>query len=316
MSYLLRRALYALPILLGVALLCFSLVHIAPGDPLVSVLPPDASEEMRRQLAALYGFDKPFIEQFVHWLTRALHGDLGTSIATSRPVMQEVAAAVVNSVRLAAVATLIGFTFGCLFGFVAGYLRDSAIDRTASFLSVFGVSVPHYWLGMVLAIVFSVMLGWLPATGAGPGGSGDWRWDWEHLQYMLLPAITMSVIPMGIVARTIRALVAEILSNEFIVGLKARGLSDLAVFRHVVKNVAPTALSVMGLQLGYLLGGSILIETVFAWPGTGFLLNSAIFQRDFPLLQGTILVLAVFFVLLNLMVDALQTLFDPRIQRN
>ena len=317
MSYLLRRALYALPILLGVALLCFSLVHIAPGDPLVSVLPPDASEEMRQQLAALYGFDKPLIEQFVHWLTRALHGDLGTSIATSRPVMQEVATAVVNSVRLAAVATLIGFTFGCLFGFVAGYLRDSAIDRAASLLSVLGVSVPHYWLGMVLAIVFSVMLGWLPATGAGPGGSGDWSWrNWEHVQYMLLPAITMSVIPMGIVARTIRALVAEILSNEFIVGLKARGLSDLAVFRHVVKNVAPTALSVMGLQLGYLLGGSILIETVFAWPGTGLLLNSAIFQRDFPLLQGTILVLAVFFVLLNLTVDALQTLFDPRIQRN
>lgn len=316
MSYLLRRALYALPILLGVALLCFSLVHIAPGDPLVSVLPPDASEELRQQLSALYGFDKPFAEQFVHWLTRALQGDLGTSIATSRPVMQEVTTAVINSVRLAAVATLIGFTFGCLFGFVAGYLRDSAIDRAASFLSVFGVSVPHYWLGMVLAIVFSVFLGWLPATGAGPGGSGDWAWNWEHIQYMLLPAITMSVIPMGIVARTIRALVAEILSNEFIVGLKARGLSDLAVFRHVVKNVAPTALSVMGLQLGYLLGGSILIETVFAWPGTGFLLNSAIFQRDFPLLQGTILILAVFFVLLNLTVDALQTLFDPRIQRN
>lgn len=315
MSYLFRRALYALPILLGVALLCFSLVHIAPGDPLVSVLPPDASEEMRRQLAALYGFDKPFVEQFFHWLSRALHGDLGTSIATSRAVSTEVWNAVVNSVRLAAVATLIGFSFGCLFGFVAGYLRESVADRAASFLSVFGVSMPHYWLGMVLVIVFSVMLGWLPATGAGPGGSGDWAWDWEHVQFMVLPAVTMSVIPMGIVARTVRALVAEILSNEFIVGLRARGLSEFAVFRHVVKNVAPTALSVMGLQLGYLLGGSILIETVFSWPGTGFLLNSAIFQRDFPLLQGTILVLAVFFVLLNLLVDALQTLFDPRIQR-
>lgn len=316
MSFLLRRALYAVPILLGVALLCFSLVHIAPGDPLVSVLPPDASEELRQQLAALYGFDKPFVEQFFHWLGRALQGDLGTSIATSRPVMAEVSTAVINSVRLALVATLIGFAFGSLFGFVAGYLRDSMADRAASFLSVFGVSMPHYWLGMVLAIVFSVILGWLPATGAGPGGSSDWRWDWEHVQYMLLPAVTMSVIPMGIVARTVRALVAEILSNEFIVGLRARGLSEFAVFRHVVKNVAPTALSVMGLQLGYLLGGSILIETVFAWPGTGFLLNSAIFQRDFPLLQGTILVLAVFFVLLNLLVDALQTLFDPRIQRN
>ncbi len=316
MIYLLRRLLYTLPILLGVALLCFSLVHFAPGDPLVSVLPPDASEELRRQITALYGFDKPFLDQFLHWLLRALHGDLGTSIATSRPVLDEVSKAVVNSIRLAAVATLIGFSLGCLFGFVAGYLRDTVADRTASLLSVVGVSMPHYWLGMVLVIVFSVLLGWLPATGAGPDGSGDWRWDWDHLQYMLLPALTMSVIPMGIVARTIRALVAEILANEFIVGLRARGLSDLAVFRHVLKNVAPTALSVMGLQLGYLLGGSILIETVFSWPGTGFLLNSAIFQRDFPLLQGTILVLAVFFVLLNLVVDALQTLFDPRIQRN
>lgn len=316
MFYLLRRVLYAIPILLGVALLCFSLVHIAPGDPLVAVLPPDASEELRQQLAVLYGFDRPFAEQFLHWLGRALTGDLGTSIATSRPVMSEVSTAVINSVRLATVATLIGFTFGCLFGFVAGYMRDSVADRAASFLSVFGVSMPHYWLGMVLTIVFSVMLGWLPATGAGPGGSDAWRWNWEHIQYLLLPAFTMSVIPMGIVARTVRALVAEILSNEFIVGLKARGLSEFGIFRHVVKNVAPTALSVMGLQLGYLLGGSILIETVFSWPGTGFLLNSAIFQRDFPLLQGTILILAVFFVLLNLVVDALQTLFDPRIQRN
>jgi peptide/nickel transport system permease protein len=270
--------------------------------------------DLRRQLTALYGFDKPFLEQFLHWAARCMgtwYVDRHEPARDERGVV-----AVVNSVRLAAVATLIGFTFGCLFGFVAGYLRDSVPDRVASFLSVLGVSIPHYWLGMVLVIAFSVLLGWLPATGAGPNGSGDWRWDWEHIQYMLLPAVTMSVIPMGIVARTIRALVAEILSNEFIVGLRARGLSDLAVFRHVVKNVTPTALPVMGLQLGYLLGGSILIETVFSWPGTGFLLNSAIFQRDFPLLQGTILVLAVFFVMLNLLVDALQTLFDPRIQRN
>ena len=142
-----------------------------------------------------------------------------------------------------------------------------------------------------------------------------WAWDWNHFQYMLLPAITMSVIPMGIIARTVRALVAEILAQEYIVGLRAKGLTDLGIFLHVVKNAAPTALAVMGLQLGYLLGGSILIETVFAWPGTGFLLNSAIFQRDLPLLQGTILVLAMFFVVLNLLVDVLQTLLDPRIAR-
>ena len=315
LSYLLRRILYTLPIMAGVALVCFALVHLAPGDPLVSILPPDASAELQQQLRTLYGFDRSLPEQFGSWVWRALQGDLGTSIATSRPVVAEVLTAVGNTLRLAVVATLIGFFFGCLFGFVAGYFRNSIVDRAASLLSVLGVSVPHYWLGMVLVIVFAAQLNWLPATGAGPGGSGDWAWNWAHMQHMLLPAITMSVIPMGIVARTVRALVAEILAQEFVVGLRAKGLTHLGVFRHVVKNAAPTALAVMGLQLGYLLGGSILIETVFSWPGTGFLLNSAIFQRDLPLLQGTILVLALFFVLLNLLVDVVQTLLDPRIAR-
>ena len=314
-AFLLRRLVYTLPIMGGVALVCFALVHLAPGDPLVSVLPPDASAELQQQLRTLYGFDRSLPEQFVHWVWRALHGDLGTSIATSRPVTGEVMKAVGNTLRLAVLATLIGFVFGCLFGFVAGYFTNSWVDKAASFTAVLGVSVPHYWLGMVLVIVFAVLLPWLPPSGAGPGSSADWTWNWEHLQHMVLPAVTMSVIPMGIIARTVRALVAEILAQEFVVGLRAKGLTDLGVFRHVVKNAAPTALAVMGLQLGYLLGGSILIETVFAWPGTGFLLNSAIFQRDLPLLQGTILVLAMFFVLLNLVVDVIQTLLDPRIAR-
>jgi peptide/nickel transport system permease protein len=315
LNYLARRIVYTLPILLGVALLCFALVHLAPGDPLVSVLPPDASVELQQQLTALYGFDRSYPEQFARWVWRAVQGDLGTSIASSRPVSSEVSRAVGNTLMLAVFATLVGFFFGCLFGFVAGYFRDSWVDKTASMLAVLGVSVPHYWLGMVLVIIFSSQLGWLPATGAGPGGSTDWHWNWEHMRHLVLPAATMSVIPMGIIARTVRALVAEILAQEFVVGLRARGLTDIGVFLHVVKNCAPTALAVMGLQLGYLLGGSILIETVFNWPGTGFLLNSAIFQRDLPLLQGTILVLAMFFVLLNLVVDVVQTALDPRIQR-
>lgn len=315
LAYFVRRVLVALPIMLGVALVCFALVHLAPGDPLVSILPPDASAELQAQLRELYGFNRSYPEQFLAWVWRALHGDLGMSIATSRPVVGEVLKAVVNTLRLAVVATLIGFVLGCLFGFVAGYFRRSWVDRAASMLSVLGVSVPHYWLGMVMVIVFSSQLMWLPATGAGPGGSDEWAWDWAHVQYMLLPALTMSVIPMGIIARTVRALVSELLDQEFIVGLRAKGLTHLGIFLHVVKNAAPTALAVMGLQLGYLLGGSILIETVFSWPGTGFLLNSAIFQRDLPLLQGTILVLALFFVVLNLLVDVLQTLLDPRIAR-
>jgi len=315
LGFLLRRLIYSLPIMFGVALVCFGLVHLAPGDPLVSILPPDASAELQAQLIELYGFNRSYPEQFVTWVWRALHGDLGTSIASNRPVAAEVMTAVGNTLRLAMLATLIGFVLGSLFGFVAGYFQNSWLDKFASLLSVLGVSVPHYWLGMVLVIVFSSILMWFPPGGAGPGGSSQWVWDWEHVKHMILPAITMSVIPMGIIARTVRALVADILAQEFIVGLRAKGLTDLGIFWHVVKNAAPTALAVMGLQLGYLLGGSILIETVFSWPGTGFLLNSAIFQRDLPLLQGTILVLAMFFVVLNLIVDVIQTLLDPRIAR-
>lgn len=314
-AYAIKRTLFTLPIMLGVSLVCFALVHLAPGDPLVSVLPPDASQAIKEQMMALYGFDRPYHEQFARWLARVAQGDLGTSIRTGRPVSLEIGKAVGNTLMIAALATLIGFVLGTLFGFVAGYFRDSWLDRAASAAAVFGVSVPHYWLGMILVIIFAVQLGWLPPTGAGPGGSEAWVWDWVHVQHLILPAVTMSVIPMGIIARTVRALVAEILSQEFVAGLRAKGLSESGVFGHVVKNAAPTALAVMGIQLGYLLGGSILIETVFSWPGSGLLLNDAIFQRDLPLLQGTILVLALFFVVLNLVVDVMQTTLDPRIQR-
>ncbi len=316
LAYTSRRIVYVIPIVLSVALVCFLLVHITPGDPLVAVLPADASQELAAQLRSAYGFDRPLPVQFGLWLWRAIHGDLGNSIATGRPVLSEVMRAVGNTVMLAIAAAMIGFTLGLLFGLIAGYFRDTWVDKVATSIAIAGVSLPHYWLGMVLVIIFSVQLNWLPAVGAGPGGSAAWAWDWEHLRYLVLPAITTSVIPMGIISRTVRALVADILNQEFVPALRAKGLMDFGVFRHVVKNAAPTALAVMGLQLGYMLGGSILIETVFSWPGSGLLLNSAIFQRDLPLLQGTILVLALFFVLLNLLVDIAQAAIDPRIKRS
>ena len=308
--YIAKRIVLAIPVVIAVALVCFLLVHIAPGDPLVSVLPPDASQALAEQMRKEYGFDRPLPVQFGLWMWNALHGNLGTSIATGRSVTEEVMRAVGNTLILAGFASLIGFVFGLLFGILAGYFRDSWIDKLVTTLSITGVSMPHYWLGMVLVIIFSVTLGWLPAVGAGPG---TWAWDWEHFQYLILPAVTMSVIPMGIVSRTVRALVGDLLSQEFVLALRSKGLNEIRVFRHILKNAAPTAIAVMGLQLGYLLGGSILIETVFSWPGTGFLLNSAIFQRDLPLLQGTILVLALFFVIL--LVDVLQAAIDPRIKR-
>jgi peptide/nickel transport system permease protein len=312
LAYVTKRLVLVVPVVLSVALVCFMLVHIAPGDPLISVLPPDASADLAAQIRQIYGFDRPLPVQFGIWLWNAVHGNLGTSIATGRPVLDEVVRAVGNTLMLAVVAAVLGFASGLSLGFLAGYCKDTLLDRVVTTISIAGVSMPHYWLGMVLVIIFSVQLGWLPAVGAAPG---DWAWNGAHFQYLVLPAVTMSVIPMGIVTRTVRALVGDLLSQEFVDALRSKGLRERRVFVHIVKNAAPTVIAVVGLQLGYLLGGSILIETVFAWPGTGLLLNSAIFQRDLPLLQGTILVLALFFVLLNLVVDVLQAAIDPRIRR-
>ncbi|NCO16113.1 MAG: ABC transporter permease [Alphaproteobacteria bacterium] len=315
LAYFARRLIQVLPVALGVSLICFMLVHLAPGDPLVAVMPIDATAEQEQEMRAAYGFDRPLPVQFGLWVWNAASGDLGRSIATGRPVAGEVMRAVGNTLMLAASAAMIGFPLGVALGFVAGYFRDTWIDRGVTALAIGGVSTPNYWLGMVLVIIFSVQLGWLPSMGAGPGGSGDWRWDIAHMRHLVLPAVTLAVVPMGVVMRTVRALVADILSMDFVEALRAKGLTGRGVLTHVARNAAPTALSVIGLQMGYLLGGSILIETVFNWPGAGFLLSNAIFQRDLPLLQGTILVLALFFVALNLAVDLLQSAIDPRIKR-
>ena len=315
LSYILRRLLYTVPIALGVTVFVFALIHLS-GDPINAVVAPDATAETVEKLKKDYGFDKPLPVQYLLWLGKAVQGDFGRSIVNSRPVFGTLLQAVPNTLMLATFATLIGFAVGSLLGGLAGYYQGGIVDKLATGFGIAGVSVPHYWLGMVLVIVFAVELQLLPATGMGPGGSSSWVWDWVHIKHLILPAITLSVIPCGIITRTVRATVAEILSQEFVQALRAKGLLHGQVMRHVIRNAAPTVLAVMGLQLGYLLGGSILVETVFNWPGTGYLLNDAIFRRDIPMLQGTILLLAMFFVVLNLIVDILQTWIDPRMRRS
>ncbi len=313
--YIIRRIAYAVPIALAVSLVCFMLVHIAPGDPINAIVPPDAPQDVVDQIKHEYGLDRPLPVQFGLWLEHVATGDLGRSLATGRSVWSDLSVALVNTLRLAAVASFIGFALGLVLGGLSGAMRGSVVDRMATGLAVAGVSVPHYWLGMVMVVIFSVLLGWLPAMGAGTGGTSDWNWSWQHFQFLILPAVTLSVIPMGIITRTVRGIVAEVLGQDFVNTLRGKGLLRGGLFLHVARNAAPGALAVMGLQLGYLMGGSILVETVFSWPGTGLLLNSAIFQRDIPVLQGTILVLALFFVAVNLVVDVLQTMLDPRIKR-
>mgnify|MGYP001211484058 FL=1 len=313
--YVLKRLIYTLPIALGVSIICFGLVHIGPGDPLSTLLPEDAPQEVVDRLKAEYGLDKPLVIQYFLWLGKALTGDFGISIVTSRPVLGEVLPALVNSLILAIGGSILGFLVGIMLGGLAGYFHGRPADQIFTGLAITGVSVPHYWLAIVLIIIFAVELSWLPAIGMNMSGSTEFSFTAENFRHLALPVVALSVIPAGIVTRTVRGAAAELLSQEFVEALRAKGMNETRIVRHVAKNAAPQVLAVMGLQMGYLLGGSILIETVFAWPGTGLLLNNAIFSRDIPLLQGTILVLALIFVALNLLVDVAQATLDPRIQR-
>jgi peptide/nickel transport system permease protein len=311
-SFALRRILYAIPILLGVSLVVFSLVRLMPGDAADILVPPEAPREVQQALRAAFGLDQPVHVQYVLWLKRLLVGDLGVSIFTNQPVASELLSALGNTLMLALPAALLGFSLGITLGVLAAFNRGGWLDRLFAGVAITGVSLPHYWVGLVLVAIFAVVLPWLPAQGMGPGGFPT---SWEQVQHLILPVVTLSLIPMGVISRLVRANVLETLSQEFVDTLHAKGLRNRRVMLHVMRNAAPAVLALLGLQFGYLLGGSILVETVFNWPGSGGLMNLAIFRRDVPVLSATILVLAAIFVMINLVVDILQAAIDPRIRR-
>jgi peptide/nickel transport system permease protein len=314
--YAARRVLLAIPIALGVTVICFCLVYLAPGDPVQTLLPPDATQADVAYLKKVYGFDKPIPVQYAKWLGRAVTGDLGTSIQTNQPVLREVLRALSHTLVLSIGAVLVAYPLALALGTLAAFTIGRPPDRLATAISVFGVSIPNYWLGIVLIIVFAVKLGALPVAGMGPNGSDSFDITrWAQFRYVILPVVTTACVPLGIIMRTTRSAVAEVLSQEFIQTLRAKGLRRGAVLRHAVRNALPQMLAVMGLQFGYLVGGSILTETIFTWPGTGLLLSKSILTRDIPMLQGAMLVLALCFVGINLAVDLLQTAVDPRIKR-
>jgi peptide/nickel transport system permease protein len=313
---ILRRLVYAIPIALGVSVVCFSLVYLAPGDPLQTILPADATADTIALIKHEYGFDRPIPIQFLLWLSHVLQGDFGVSIATRRPVTAEVLGSLSNTIMLTSFAIPISFMIGYTMGAIAGCYPGTWLDRLVTGTAVMGVSLPNYWVGIVLVIIFSVELMVLPATGMGPKGSAAFSiFDWNDAKFLILPVITLSMVPVGILARSTRAAVADVRGQDFVITLRAKGLSEFAIIRHVLKNAMPPVLAVMGLQFGYLMGGSILVETVFTWPGSGFLLSKAIINRDIPVLQGAILMLAMVFVSANLVVDLLQAAIDPRIRR-
>src|SRR5215467_2293877 len=256
--YALRRLLYAIPILLGVSIVVFALIKLAPGDAADMLIPPETPKDVAMQIRARLGLDQPMHVQYVRWLGRILRGDLGISIVTNEPVAGSLLNALGNTLMLALPAAVLGFASGSVLGALAAFHRGTILDRLFSATAITGVSLPHYWVGIVLVAIFAVTLNALPAQGMGPVGFPH---TWEQVRHLILPVFTLSLIPMGVVSRLVRANVLEIISQEFVGALDAKGLLRRRVLYHVMKNAAPSTLALMGLQLGYLHAGSILIET-------------------------------------------------------
>ncbi len=313
LPFLARRLALVVPTLLGVSIVIFGLLYIVPGDPLDSILPPDASREQRERVARAMGFDQPVPVQYARWLGRVVQGDLGTSLARNRPVATLLGEAVFNTLVLAAAAGVLALVLGLVFGTLGAARHGTWVDGVVRAVSVTGVSIPPYWVALLLITVFAVQFRWLPASGmrsvTGDGGVGD------VLAHLILPAIAAAMVTIGLMARMVRSSVLDVLHQDYILTLRAKGMGAAAIMAHTLKNAAPPIMTVGGLQIGHLLGGSVLVETVCGWPGVGQLIYQSISQRDVPVTQGGVLMVALVFVLLNLAVDVLHGVVDPRIRQ-
>ena len=301
--FLARRLVLTIPVLLGVATLVFSLIHLIPGDPAQAMLgeaaPQSDVEELRRQL----GLDRPLVEQYALFLGGLVKGDLGTSLRTGMPVTEQIVERMPATFELAAAAMLVAILFSMPLGIAAAVRRGTVVDHAAMTVSLAGVSVPNFWLGPLLAIVFAVELGWLPVSGRG---------TWGHL---VLPAVSLGAALAAILARMTRATMLEELREPYVQAARARGVSkSRAIMRHAFRNSLIPVVTLVGLQFGAVLTGAVITETIFAWPGIGRLLIQSIGFRDYPLVQGCILLIALTYVAVNLVTDMLYGVLDPRIR--
>ena len=312
-SYLARRLLLLVPVLVGVSVVVFLVLHLSPGDPAEIMLGSQATQEDLARLRRELGLTEPLHVQYVHWVAHVARGDLGRSIWMKRPVLDEVLNRYKATLVLTASGLLLSTVGGIILGVASAVRPHSFLDRMSAVTSLFGASMPVFWLGIVLMVVFSLWLGWLPASGMwAPYGEGGLR---DLLAHLVLPAVTLAAASLTIIARLTRSTMLEILSQDYIRTARAKGLVEQrVVFRHGLKNALVPIVTVVGVQAGYLLGGAVLTETVFAWPGVGTLVVQGILARDVPLVQGCVLVVALTFVLVNLAVDVLYAYLDPRIR--
>ena len=303
LSFLARRLLLTVPVLLGVATLVFSLIHLVPGDPAQAMLGEGASPEDIAQLRTRLGLDRPLLEQYWTYLKGLPRWDLGTSLRTQQPVAAQIAERLPATAELAGAAMLVAVTLALPLGIIAAVWRGTWIDQSAMAVALAGISVPGFWLGPLLALVFAVELGWLPVSGRGT------------LAHLVLPALTLGAALAAILARMTRASVLEELREQYVVAARARGASRVrAVVVHALGNSLIPVVTILGLQLGAVLTGSIITETIFSWPGVGRLLIQSINFRDYPMVQGCILLIAITYVTMNLLTDVLYGWLDPRIR--
>jgi peptide/nickel transport system permease protein len=330
-GYLLRRVIGTIPVIVLISLLVFLLIHAAPGDPADLLLSDQASPEDIADARHRWGLDQPIYIQYFRFLLNMLQGDFGTSFRYSDPVITLIGERLPATIELAIVSMLIAIVLGVPLGVWAGAKPNSWVDNLGSFFGFFGISMPSFWFGIMLILVVSGYFNWLPSSGRSTYGiargsetgfyimaslfSGNFQAAWDGVKHIIMPAIALGTNMMGIIMRVTRSAVLEVMHEDYVRTARAKGVTESAVlWRHVLRNALVPVITVGGLELGTLLSGSIIVETVFAWPGSGSLLISAIQSRDYPLITGTVIIYTLAFVAINFMIDILYGAVDPRIR--
>lgn len=329
--YLLKRLLIVIPTLLGASIIVFLLIHIIPGDPVTVMLGERASDAAREALIERLGLDQPLHIQFWTWLTNAAQGDFGRSIRSNTAVMDEIFARLPATIELTLAAVIIAVVFGIFFGVTAARYRNSIMDQMAIGFSLLGVSIPIFWLGMMMIFLFSVVMGWLPVSGRLSLGlgiesisglylvdsllTGNMQAFWDALRHLIMPAAALSTVSLALFVRVTRSSMLDVLSEDYVRTARAKGLGmNKVIYKHALKNALIPIVTVVGLSVAQLLGGAVLTETVFSWPGIGRLLITSIGFRDYPMIQGIVLLVVLAFIMINLIVDLIYAYLDPRIR--
>ena len=312
-AYIVRRVLIGILVAFGVVTLVFFSLHVAPGDPISMLIPPEAGggvgTEIADQIRAKYGLDKPLHVQYFMYLQRLVHLDFGRSINTRRPVASALIARYPATLELTFCSLVVAILIALPVGVVSAVRQNSVLDNVTRVVALMGVSLPSFWLGLLLMLLFSLKLGWLPASGRGGA-----LWTWDGLKHMIMPAFTLGTAVSGILMRLTRSSMLEVLGEDYLNTARAKGLSErIVIYGHALRNALIPVVTVLGLQFGGLLGGAVVIETIFAWPGVGRYAIQGITGKDFPVVQGSVLAISVGFIVINLVVDVIYSVIDPRI---